>query len=257
MHRYHWRHLVRQVLHLTWASLKSRYRKTLAGFLWVLLNPLVMLGVQSLVFKKFLRLEIPNFYVFLISGLLPWIFMNQTIQMGTPSLVTNGAILKSFKFHPMVLVASATLDNFINFILSIILIAVPALIFTDSSLTGLLFAPICLLPFLIGTFSITLFTSLLNVFFRDTNFVLSFLFSILFFVTPIFYPISYIPLSYRWMADFNPLYQFIIPFRLALYSEIPFDWFRPWLTSMVWALSFSLLSFYYWKRKINAIYINL
>ena len=257
MQRYQWRHLVRQILHLTWAALKSRYRKTFAGFIWVLLNPLIMFGAQSLAFKKFLRLDIPNFYVFLLSGLLPWIFMTQTIQMGTPALVLNGPMLKSFKFHPMVLVISVALDNFINFILSLLLIGIPALIFSDSSLMGLIYAPICLLPFVIGSISITMLTSLMNVFFRDTNFVLGFLFPILFFVTPIFYPLEFIPDSYHWIVDFNPFYQFIRPLRLAMYSEVPFDWVRPWFISMGWALSFCLLSYYYWKKKINAVYIHL
>src|SRR5665647_1643549 len=94
-----------QVKDLTVASLKSRYRKTWAGFVWVILNPLLMFGVQSLVFKRFLGLQIPDYYLFLLGGLLPWIFMSSTIQMGTPIFVTQAQLLRSFKINPMVLLA--------------------------------------------------------------------------------------------------------------------------------------------------------
>lgn len=252
-----WTKAMRQTIHLTWASLKSRYRKTFAGFLWVLLNPLIMFGVQSIVFKQFLRLDVPNFYVFLLSGLLPWIFITQTISMGTPTLVVNAGLLKSFRFNPAVLVASVALDNFVNFLLSVLLIAVPFLVNAEQPAWGLLFAPLCLVPLLLGTLSITLFTSLLHVFFRDTNFVLGFAFSILFFLTPIFYPVDFVPEHYRWMIDFNPLYQLLRPIRLALYSPDPYEWVRPWFVSMAWALGLTALSYLFWRRKRNELYIQL
>lgn len=252
-----WRRLLRQTFHLTWASLKSRYRKTVAGFVWVLLNPLIMFGVQSLVFKKFLRLEIPNFYVFLLSGLLPWIFMTQTIQMGTPTLISNSGLLKSFKFHPGVLVTSVALDNFINFILAMLFIAVPALVLSELPLTGLVYGLVCLVPFLLGTISLTLLTSLMNVFYRDLGFVLNFLFSIFFFITPIFYPVDLIPEHLQWLVDFNPFYQLLRPFRMAIYQELPFDWVVPWCISVAWAIGITFISTIYWRKKRNALYIQL
>src|ERR1035437_5970491 len=88
--------LIRQVRALTVANLKSRYRKTFVGFLWVILNPLILYGVQSLVFMKFLKLQVPNYTLFLLSGLLPWVFIVQSVEMCTSLIVINGKLFKSF-----------------------------------------------------------------------------------------------------------------------------------------------------------------
>ena len=130
-----------QVRDLTVASLKSRYRKTFAGFIWVVLNPLMMFGVQSLVFKTFMRIQVPDYNLFLLGGLLPWIFFSSTIQMTTPLFVTQSYLLRSFKINPMVILTSQVIDNFINFIASFLLILLPFYISSDRSLSALLLLP--------------------------------------------------------------------------------------------------------------------
>ncbi len=99
-----------QIRDLTFASIKSRYRKTWAGFLWVILNPLLQFGVQSLVFKRFLKLDIPNYFLFLLGGLLPWIFFTSTVQMGTPIVVNQASLMKSFKINQWVILGALIYD---------------------------------------------------------------------------------------------------------------------------------------------------
>lgn len=250
-----WDLLWRQTLELTRANLKSRYRKTLAGLLWVMINPIVMFSVQCLVFKRFLRMNMPDFYLFLISGLLPWIFMTQTIQMGASALTTNAHLLRAFRIHPGVLVAAAALDNFVNFFLAFLLIMVPVALQSDQGAMGLLLAPLVLLPFIIGTFALTMLAALLNVFFRDTSFVLGFIFSVLFFATPIFYPVAFVPPEYRFLIDFNPLYQLMRPFRDASYGRG--DWHLSLLTGLTWAAGLTAVAAFYWKRKRNELHYRL
>lgn len=258
MHLSDWQLIWRQAVELTSASLKSRYRKTLAGFVWVLLNPVIMFGVQAMVFKKFLRLEINDYYLFLVSGLIPWVFMSQTIQMGTPALVSNAGLLRAFRLHPMVLVMSSVLDNLINFIFAIVLIIIPVILFSQTGAgLNLVWAPLCLLPFLIGTCALTSFTALLNVFYRDTNFVLTFFFSVLFFITPIFYPLSFVPTNLHWMIELNPFYHLINPFREALYATEAFAWVTLWLKGMGWSIALSLVSYWYWRKKRNELFLAL
>ena len=84
----------RQVLALTRANLKARYRKTAAGFLWVVLNPLILYAAQSLVFERFLNLRVPRYSLFLGSGLLPWVFSAQTLEMCTSLFVTHGRLIR-------------------------------------------------------------------------------------------------------------------------------------------------------------------
>ena len=75
---------IEQITYLTLYNMKARYRKTVAGFIWVNLDPILTYGVQSLVFKHILNFQMRGFYLFLASGLLPWIFFMQTIRMCTP-----------------------------------------------------------------------------------------------------------------------------------------------------------------------------
>lgn len=246
-----------QIRELTFASIKSRYRKTWAGFLWVILNPILMFGVQSLVFKKFLKFDMPDYFLFLLGGLLPWIFFTSTVQMGTPVFVSQAQLLRSFKINPWVVLGSQVLDSFINFTASFILIMLPFYFMSDKPLLSLLLLPIALIPLLIGTLSITVIFSVLNVFYRDINFVMGFVFSLLFFLTPIFYPVDYVPADYRWMVELNPVIYFIDPFRSIIHTAnfdgLAFLLFK----SFAVAILFMLLALFIWNRKQNDFYRRL
>jgi lipopolysaccharide transport system permease protein len=251
--RFFWR----QVSELTVASLKSRYRKTWAGFLWVILNPLLQFGVQGLVFKKFLRLEIPDYYLFLLGGLLPWVFISQTVQMSTPVFVSSAPLLRSFRVDPLVIIGSQILDNFINFLMSFVLLLLPFYLGTDRSSALLLLLPVAFVPLLIGTIGLSVFLSTLNVFFRDTNFVMGFIFSLLFFLTPIFYPREYVPMEWQWLIDVNPLLYLIDPFRALVHSASISEFGVALVKSTLVALGLGVAGIILWKRKRNAFYSKL
>ena len=108
-----------QVNALTVASLKGRYRKTAAGLLWVVLNPLLTFGVQALVFGYFIKMDVDNYLLYLVAGLIPWIFISQTLEMTTPVFVASGALMKSFAASPLVYLCSQVADNFFNFLIYI------------------------------------------------------------------------------------------------------------------------------------------
>lgn len=246
-----------QVRDLTLASLRARYRKTFAGFIWVLLNPLIQFGVQSLVFKQFLRLDIPNYSLFLLGGLLPWIFITSTISMGTGIFVSQSHLLKSFKINPMVIISSQILDNFFNFIVSVLIILIPVYFFYERPLLNIIALPLAFLPLLLTTASITVALAITNVFFRDTSFLVGFVINLLFFLTPVFYPRELVPETYQWIIDFNPLMYVIEPFRNLFIAP---SW-EEFLFSVVKGLGVSLIamgvSVLLWKRKQNAFYFKI
>jgi ABC-type polysaccharide/polyol phosphate export permease len=245
-----------QVRDLTVASLKSRYRKTFAGFIWVVLSPLLMFGVQSLVFKTFMRIQVPDYNLFLLGGLLPWIFFSSTIQMTTPLFVSQSHLLRSFKINPMVIFGSQVLDNFINFVASFLLIVLPFYLTTGRDFSTLLLLPLALIPLLIGTLSIGVALSTINVFFRDTNFVMGFIFNLLFYITPVFYPKEYIPTNWQWIVDFNPAIYLLNPFRSIIYFSDGTFWMAC-LKGFGVSLVLFLAAVMIWKRKRNAFYYKL
>ena len=246
-----------QTRDLTLASIKSRYRKTWAGFLWVVMNPILLFGVQSLVFKKFLRLELPDYFLFLLSGLLPWIFITSTIQMGTPLFVSQSQLLRSFKINPWVILSSQVLDSFINFVASFLLIVLPFFLSSDKSLHQLALIPLAMIPLLLGTISFTSIFSVLNVFYRDINFVMGFVFSLLFFLTPIFYPKEFIPREWTWLIDFNPVIYLIEPFRSAIYQDDLSHFLMAFVKGMGVSLGAMGVAFLVWKKRKNDFYRQL
>lgn len=243
-----------QTKDLTVASIKSRYRKTWAGFLWVILNPIMLFGVQSLVFRKFLRIDVPSYFLFLLGGLLPWIFITSTIQMGTPLFVSQAQLLRSFKINPWVILSSQVLDGFINFIASFLLIMLPFYFYYDKSVVNLLALPLATIPLLIGTLSLTVTFSILNVFYRDINFVMGFIFSLLFFLTPIFYPKEFVPAEWQWLIKFNPIIYLIEPFREVLHQSVGSEFFSLLLQSFLISLGLAIVAIFTWKRKQNDFY---
>lgn len=246
-----------QIQELTLASVKARYRRTFAGFIWVLANPILQFGVQSLVFKKFLRLDVPNFHLFLLGGLLPWIFITSTISMGTPVFVSNAHLLRSFKISPMVILCSQILDNFINFLLSVLLILTPVYLLSDGPAVNLLGLPFAIIPLLLTTASLTVILSTLNVFYRDINFVIGFLLSLMFFLTPIFYPPGYVPDHLRWIVHVNPFMYLIEPFRWLFISPSWGTFFLWLLKGLAVSTAFMGLAALIWKRRQNEFYFRI
>jgi ABC-type polysaccharide/polyol phosphate export permease len=215
-----------------------------------------MFGVQSLVFKTFMRIQVPDYNLFLLGGLLPWIFFSSTIQMTTPLFVSQSHLLRSFKINPMVIFGSQVLDNFINFVASFLLIVLPFYLATGRDFSTLLLLPLALIPLLIGTLSIGVALSTINVFFRDTNFVMGFIFNLLFYVTPVFYPKEYIPTNWQWIVDFNPAIYLLNPFRSLIYFGDGTFWMAS-LKGFGVSLVLFLTAVIIWKRKRNAFYHKL
>lgn len=246
-----------QVRDLTLASMKARYRQTFAGFVWVLLNPLIQFGVQSLVFKQFLKLNIPNYSLFLLSGLLPWIFINSTISMGTSLFIGQSHLLRSFKISPMVIISSQIMDNFFNFFASVLIILIPLFFSSDLPFLHVIALPLAFIPLLITTASLTITLAITNVFFRDTAFVVGFVMNLLFFLTPVFYPPEMVPETYQWMIQFNPFMYIIEPFR-NIFVGLSWEEFS---ISLLKGMGVSLLSvtltFLTWRRKQNAFYFRI
>jgi len=247
----------RQVLALTLANLKSRYRKTVAGFVWVVMNPILMYSVQCYIFHWVLHIEIANYQLFLLGGLLPWIFIMQSLEMTTPILVNSGRLLKSFPTNPLIFVFAQLLDNAINFCAAFLCVLLPLAFFEGVDPWGIVGLPFAGLLLFSGVLAICWLLSVANVFFRDTRFIVSFVLSVLYFLTPIFYPVELVPETIRWLVKLNPLYLMIRPFQTALIHFTPLPFARDCAASAAVSILGLPLAAAYWKRKKNEIYLYL
>ena len=239
------------------ANMSSRYRKTVAGFIWVVINPIILFAAQSIVFKYFLKIDIDNYFTFMLGGLIPWTFLTSTISMATPTLQNSRELLKAFKINPFILIAAQVMDNGINFVFTFIILLIPMIIFGNITLTGLMFFPLALIlmVFSVGTLSWCL--SVLQIFFRDTTFIVSFILNIMFFLTPIFYSEEFIPEAFRWMLNLNIFYVMIEPFRITVHDFSFHDMFISLGKGCILASLLTLVSFRIWRRRKNEFYSQL
>lgn len=248
---------IKQSFKMTIMSLKARYRNTFAGFIWVILSPIIVFGAQSIAFKYILNIQVPNYSLFLMSNLLPWIFIMNNIHMGTSILETKATILKSFKTPPLLFVTTQIIDNLINFITSFLILFTASVIFGDTSIHGILFLIPSTIILVIGSFLMCSTLAILNVFYRDLKFIVQFLTSIIFFITPIFYPIEYVPEAYRYLLKFNIFYTLIKPFSLSAYQFDLTQYATAFLEATLVLIVLAIILKLTWRRYRNELYISL
>lgn len=242
---------------LTMADIKGRYRNTFAGVLWVMFNPILQFTVHSLVFKYILNLQIERYFVFLLAGLLPWIFMTTSIAQTAHSFITKRDVLMSFQLSPLALLFSKLADNFINFLIPFICLLVFTLTKESISLEGIWFLPLNLALMALMTMGLNVLVSTLQVFFRDIQYIIQFAFSILYFLTPIFYPERMMPERFRFLLDLNPFYAVIKPFQRSLWNYDPEGLLNSLLVAAGYTTVVLIAAAALWKKKKNELYLYI
>jgi ABC-type polysaccharide/polyol phosphate export permease len=246
-----------QGLALTKANLKSRYRNSFTGFLWVVLNPLLIFSVQGFAFHIILKINVDQFPLFLMTGLLPWLFIAQTIEMSAPALQSNGRLLKSFQLKPSIFIFSQVFDNSINFFAAMLIAFIGIGIYGEIIWWHLLFLPLCLIPLTAATLSMCWLIAGSQVLIKDLRFFVSFLLNVSYFITPIFYPPEFAPENWRWIFAINPIYYFIVPFRQMAANPLDLAFWMALARASVLAVIFLLCATWFWRKKKNAIYFSL
>ena len=186
-------------------DVKGRYRGTFLGFLWSLLNPLIFMIIYVIVFSIYLRIEMEDYPVFLLSGILPWLWFSNSIMESTTSILGNGSLIKKvwlpLEIFPLVPIGS----HMIHYLFSSVLLLGCILVFGRSLSWPLLAFPLVLAFQCLLSYGLALFVSALTVHFRDLFHLIPNLLLMVFFLTPILYPLSMVPEAYRDVIQINPL----------------------------------------------------
>jgi len=209
-------------------DLKSRYRNSVLGFLWSLLNPLGMMLVFTIISPMLFRdSNIENYPVFLLSGILAWNFFSSSIMTGANSVVANGHLIKKIHFPTEVLPISTILANLVNFLLALLVLFAGILVFRMGFSPWIWLLPIVILIQTLFMLGIVFFLSTLQVYYRDTLLVMDVVLLAWFFLTPVFYPAGLLPSAYtvfgvtldvqRLMYILNPMASLINIYRDILY----------------------------------------
>ena len=217
IYRYRW-----LLYELVVRDLVLRYRGSALGFIWTLLNPLLFLGVYTLVFSVYMRAAIPNYTVFLIAGLLPWQWFATSINLGTSSIIDGRMFIGKAVFAPVILVLVPVLSNFVNFVLSLPILLFIAFIFGTHPNWPMLVLPVLVGIQLLLTVGIMLCLATMNVFFRDLQQLVNVILMLLFYLSGIILPISSIPENARIFVMANPMVPLLMGYQnIFAYDKLP------------------------------------
>lgn len=203
---------------LTWQLLTLRYRRTALGFFWTLLNPLLTMIVTSIVFAMIMRWPLKSFAVFLFSGLVPFTFFSQCLSQGMSALLNNESLIKKVSVPKQIFVVSQSVSLLIDAVLSTVCLFFIALAIGAPLSWSLAILPINFLLIFMFALGLALSLSVATVSFRDLPNIVGVLLQALYYLTPIIYPLSFVPESYRWFFGLNPMAWFVEIFRLPIYE---------------------------------------
>lgn len=212
-------HNFRGLIHnLVMRDLKVRYKNSAFGFVWSLLNPLLMMVVLSVVFTLVFERSTPveNFPAFLIAGLIPWNFTSTSLSRAVNSVLENNGLIKKVFFPREVIPISVVIANFVHFLLAVPVLLVILMFLGVMPNFKILLMPPLMLIHLELVLGLALLVSCVNVFYRDMGVAMDILLQAWFFATPIFYHHWILPVWLQKPAMVNPLAAIITAYRDVL-----------------------------------------
>jgi lipopolysaccharide transport system permease protein len=210
---------------LIWRDLKVRYKQTLLGVAWVIIQPLLSMLVFALIFGRVVGVPsegIP-YPLFAMAGLLPWTFFSSSVTRSGNSLVGSAHLITKVYFPRLIIPGAAVAAGLVDFAIGFVLLALLMVYYGVPVSMNVLMLPMLVLLTAFFALGIGLWASALNVKYRDIGQILPFLVLLGMFATPIIYPSSIFPAKWRWVLELNPLTGIIEGYRASLFGR-PFNW---------------------------------
>jgi ABC-type polysaccharide/polyol phosphate export permease len=207
-------------------DLKVRYRRSAIGFLWTMLQPLLMMLVLRTVFSTLFQaksVEVPtNYEIYALAGILFWNFFSQSIVASMNSLRGNAQLLQKLPVPKAVFPLATVLSGLVNLVFALLPLLVLLIVSDHPIKPALLFLPVAIFIVALFTLGAGLLLSPLAVFFSDVVELIGVLLTLMFYLTPVIYPKDIVPESFRWVVRYNPIRSILEVFRDPIYQgEIP------------------------------------
>jgi lipopolysaccharide transport system permease protein len=237
-------------------DISSKYVGSLLGLYWSVINPILTLGIYIIVFGVFLKVRIPgttniwDFALYFAAGFLPWMAFQTSVTRAASSIIDNKNYIKKVPFPSEIFPIYMTLSEFVNLFIGLVIFFVLFLILKGMPTIYILLLPLAILLQMMFTFSLAFFLSSGAVYFRDIPQILSALFMIWFWATPIAYTFDLVPEGFRWIITLNPAYYMLEIYRDVLfYGKIPeIEILVPFMVFSAVLLGMSIIFFQKTKR---------
>lgn len=201
-------------------DLQGRYKGSVLGFFWTFLNPLLQLGVYTLVFSVIMRNDIEEYYLFLFVALVPWIFFSTSVASGASVIWSQQDMVKKIYFPRQVLPIAFVTGQFVNMILSFLVVFVVLLISGRGlNLYAIMYMPIIMIVEYILAMGMAFLTSSITVYLRDLEYLLGIITMAWQFLTPIMYSVDMVPEKLMPIFNLNPMTPIIVAYREMLYYK--------------------------------------
>lgn len=248
MHKPKVRQSIELLYLLVLKDLKVRYKSSVLGYIWALANPFAFAFVYWIAFKFIMRVEMENYSIFLITGMFPWIWLSTSIIQATRVFQVNSSLVKKVNLNRAVLPLSIVMGETVHFLFAlpviVIFLAMAGGQFVH--LSWIWQIPLLILTQMVFVYPLALMFSMANVFVRDVEYLVGVAFSMLFFATPMVYPISMVPQEYRSYAEASPLHALIQAWRTVLMDGAIHDQYV--LYCLAWGSVFSVAAFLMYRR---------
>ena len=232
-----WAH--RELLYfLTWRDVKVRYKQTLLGATWALLQPLLLMLIFSFVFGRLVGVKSDGvpYPLFAFAGLLPWTFFNNAVTNSGNSLIGNTNLIKKVYFPRIIIPTAAVTAGLVDLGIGFLLLIVLMFYYGVGLHLSLLLLPLLIVLLTLLALGVGMWMSALNVKYRDVRYALPFLMQVWLFASPVIYPV---PERWRWLLALNPMTGLVQGFRAAFFGR-PLDW-----GTLAWSAIITLLILVY------------
>ncbi len=208
---------------LTWRDVKVRYKQTLLGAAWAILQPLFTMLIFSLFFGRLAGIKSDNipYPIFAYAGLLPWTFFSNAVTNSGNSLVGSANLITKVYFPRIIVPAAAVCAGLVDLAVAFLILIALMIYYSVALSWSLLLLPFFIVLVTLLALSVGLWLSALNVKYRDVRYALPFLIQLWMFASPVIYPSSIVPDRWRWALWLNPLTGIIEGFRAALFHRKP------------------------------------
>ena len=226
----------------------TRYKRSVLGVAWTMLNPLGTMLILTFVFSNFFKSTVPHYPVYILSGLLVWNFFSQGTNAAISGLVWGGSLLKRIYIPSTVFGVSAIGTALVNLVLSLFPLVIVMLIDSAPFYLSLLIFPVAILLLTAFTLGFGLFISSLAVFFPDVAEMYQVLLTAWMYLTPIIYPESLISAKFMPIYRINPMYWMVKMFRLPIFEGRMPTW-QEFIPALAWSAGMLLLGWIYFTSK--------